>query len=47
MAQVPPLFKALETLTQQSLTLTQEIQALAENARGGGDGGTTLTGTRT
>ena len=33
------LFQALEVLTQQNQTLTQQFQALAENARGGGNGG--------
>ena len=33
------LFQALGVLTQQSQTLTQEIQVLAEIARGGGNGG--------
>ena len=33
------LFQALEVLTQQNQTLTQQVQALAENARGGGNGG--------
>ena len=33
------MFQALEVLTQQNQTLTQEIQVLAEIARGGGNGG--------
>ena len=33
------LFQALEVLTQRNQTLTQEIQVLAEIARGGGNGG--------
>ena len=38
-AEAAALFQALEVLTQQNQTLTQEIQVLAEIARGGGNGG--------
>ena len=33
------LYQTLEVLTQQNQALTQEIQVLAEIARGGGNGG--------